>query len=72
MCDGCGSVIANPKHAKDCVINQIAEAVGLYHAIMWIHDLQLANMDFEVDSKRVANYFKRDSGDITSSKPFDQ
>jgi hypothetical protein len=50
MCDGCGSVIANPKHAKDCVINQIAEAVGLYHAIMWIHDLQLANMDIEVDS----------------------
>jgi len=50
------------------VINHIAEALGLYHAIMWIHDLQLANMDFEVDSKRVANYFKGDSGDISCSE----
>lgn len=25
----------------------VGDALGLYHAIEWIHDLQLANMDFE-------------------------
>ena len=37
----------------------IGEALGLYHAIRWIHKLQLANVDFEVDSKRVADYFNK-------------
>lgn len=43
----------------------LGEALGLYHAIQWVHDLQLAKVDFEVDSKRVADYFKRGSGDLT-------
>jgi len=30
------------------------KALGLYHAIWWIHELQLTNVDFEVDSKKVA------------------
>lgn len=34
----------------------VGEAFGLYHAIQWIHDLRLPNVDFEVDSKQVANY----------------
>jgi len=41
------------------------EALGLYHAIQWIHELQLANVDFEVDSKRVADYFNKGRGDVT-------
>ncbi|XP_024640514.1 uncharacterized protein [Medicago truncatula] len=39
--------------------------LGLYHAIRWIHELQLENVDFEVDSKRVADYFNKGSGDVT-------
>jgi len=43
----------------------IGEALGLYHAITWIHELQLTNVDFEVDSKRVADYFNNGRGDVT-------
>ena len=39
--------------------------MGLHHAIHWVHELQLQNVDFEVDSKRVADYFNRGNGDIT-------
>jgi hypothetical protein len=45
--------------------SDLGEASRLYHAIWWIHDLQLTNIDFEVDSKRVAYYFKQGNGDIT-------
>ncbi|XP_024626609.1 uncharacterized protein [Medicago truncatula] len=43
----------------------VGEALGLYHAIRWIHELQLKNVDFEVDSKRVADYFNKGRGDVT-------
>jgi len=44
----------------------IGEALGLYHAIRWIHELQFTNVDFEVDSKRVADYFNINGrGDVT-------
>jgi ribonuclease HI len=43
----------------------VGEALGLYHAIRWIHELQLTNVDFEVDSKRVADYFNKGRGDVT-------
>jgi hypothetical protein len=43
----------------------VGEALGLYHAIRWIHELQLENVDFEVDSKRVADYFNKGRGDVT-------
>jgi hypothetical protein len=39
----------------------IEEALGLYHAIRWIHALQLTN----VDLKRVADYFNKGRGDVT-------
>lgn len=29
----------------------IGEALGLYHALQWMSDMQLDNMDFEVDCK---------------------
>lgn len=41
------------------------EALGLYHAIMWVNELQLANVAFEVDSKKIADYFTKGRIDIT-------
>ncbi|KEH25208.1 hypothetical protein MTR_6g016355 [Medicago truncatula] len=32
----------------------IGEVLGLYHAIQWIYTLQLTNVDFKVDSKKIA------------------
>jgi len=43
----------------------IGKALGLYHAFRWIHELQLINVDFEVDSKRVADHFNKGRGDVT-------
>jgi len=43
----------------------VGEALGLYHAIRWIHELQLTNVDFEVDSEKVADYFNRGREDIS-------
>jgi len=43
----------------------IGEALGLYHANQWINELQLTNVDFEVDSKTVADYFNKARGDST-------
>jgi len=43
----------------------IGEALGLYHPIWWINGLQLTSVDFEVDSKRVADYFNKAKGDNT-------
>jgi hypothetical protein len=48
-----------------CLVD-VGEAFGLYHAIRWIiHNLWLPSVGFEVDLKRVADYFKRSNGDIT-------
>jgi hypothetical protein len=33
----------------------IMEVLGLYHVIIWIHELQLANLDFEFDLKKVTS-----------------
>lgn len=30
----------------------VGEALGIYHAIWWIHELQLTNVDFKVDLKK--------------------
>jgi len=43
----------------------VGEALGLHHAIRWICELQLTNVDFEVDSKRVVDYFNKGRGDVT-------
>jgi len=43
----------------------VGEALGLFYAIRWVHELRLQNVDFEVDSKRVADYFNRSNRDIT-------
>ncbi|XP_024634509.1 uncharacterized protein [Medicago truncatula] len=43
----------------------VGEALGLYHALRWIQELQLTNVDFEVDFKRIADYFNKGHGDVT-------
>jgi len=37
----------------------VGEALRVYHAIQLIHELQLTNVDFEADSKRIADYFNK-------------
>ncbi|MCH95980.1 cytochrome P450 [Trifolium medium] len=35
----------------------IGEALGLLHAIWWVHVLQLGSVDFAMDSKTVVDHF---------------
>ncbi|XP_039687155.1 uncharacterized protein [Medicago truncatula] len=51
-------------YTPSCSVD-VGEALALNHAIRWIHELQLSNVDFEVDSKRVADYFNKGRGDVT-------
>jgi hypothetical protein len=44
---------------------EVGKALGLYHIIMWINELQLANVYVEVDLKKVADYYARSKGDFT-------
>jgi hypothetical protein len=34
---------------------EIGEAIGLLHALKWIDELQLYDIDFEIDCKRVVD-----------------
>jgi ribonuclease HI len=43
----------------------VGEGLGLSHAIRWVHALQLTNVDFELDAKKVVDYFNNGSNDIT-------
>lgn len=43
---------SNPVRAMD-----IGEALGLSHALHWVRDLQLTNVDFELDAKKVVDYY---------------
>lgn len=45
--------------------SDIDEALGLSHAIHWLCDLQLTNMDFGLDAKEVVDYYNRGSNDIS-------
>ena len=42
----------------------IGEASGLSHTIQWVHELQFPNVDFELDAKRVVDYFNSGSNGI--------
>ena len=50
---------SNPACATD-----IGEALGLSHAIHWMQELQLTNMDFELDAKKVVDYCNGGHNDI--------
>jgi len=48
--EGAAAVMIN-----DAESDSVGEVLGLYYAIRWVHELWLQNVDFEVDSKRVAD-----------------
>jgi ribonuclease HI len=43
----------------------LGEALGLFHAINWVHELQLQRVDFALDSKTVVDYFHKGGSDVT-------
>jgi len=45
---------SNPVCSSD-----VGEAMELYHAIQWIRELQLSNVDFEMGAKKVVDYFNK-------------
>jgi len=44
---------------------EVGEALGLFHAIQWIHEKQLTNVDFEMDAKKVVDYFNEGSNNVS-------
>nr|ABD28663.1 Polynucleotidyl transferase, Ribonuclease H fold [Medicago truncatula] len=44
---------------------KVGEALGPYHTMLWINDIQLTNVNIEVDSKEVIDYYVRNRGDST-------
>jgi hypothetical protein len=47
------------------VYTDVGEALGLFHAIEWVHELQLSNVDFELDAKKVVDYFNGGRNDVS-------
>jgi ribonuclease HI len=43
----------------------LGEALGLLHAINWVHELELENVDFELDSKNVVTKFHSNKEDMS-------
>jgi hypothetical protein len=48
-------VIARTEWIKPIFNEEIGEAIGLLHALKWIDELQLYDIDFEIDCKRVVD-----------------
>jgi len=44
---------------------EVREALGLFHAIQWLSDMQMDNIDFEVDSKITKHAFTAKRDDIS-------
>jgi len=44
--------------------SNIISILGLWHAICWVHELQLINVDFELDAEKVIDYFNKGNNDI--------
>jgi hypothetical protein len=44
----------------------IGEALGLYHALQWMTDMQFDNIDFELDSKITRDAFHSCKTDVTN------
>jgi len=51
---------SNPVCSSD-----VGEAFGFYHVIQWVRELQLSNVDFEMDAKKVVDYFNKGRNDIS-------
>ncbi|XP_045831441.1 uncharacterized protein LOC123922796 [Trifolium pratense] len=50
-------VLAKTEWMSPITNTDIGEALGLLSALKWVHDLQLENVDFELDSKNVVTSF---------------
>jgi len=44
---------------------EVGEALGLFHALQWRHDMQFNNVDFVVNSKLTTDAFNFNMNDIT-------
>jgi len=42
----------------------IGEAMRLLHVIHWVHELQLSNVNFELDAKRVVDNYNKGKNDL--------
>jgi ribonuclease HI len=45
--------------------SDVGEVMGLYHAIKWVRELQLSNVDFDMDAEKVLDYFNKGRNDIS-------
>ena len=43
----------------------VGEALGLFHALQWLSDMQFDNVDFALDSKITTNAFNHRRVDVT-------
>ncbi|GAU49592.1 hypothetical protein TSUD_407630 [Trifolium subterraneum] len=48
-------VIARTEWLTPIMEVEVGEAMGLLHALKWVEELQISDMDFEVDCKRVVD-----------------
>ncbi|GAU34524.1 hypothetical protein TSUD_393980 [Trifolium subterraneum] len=48
-------VIARTEWLTPIMEVEVGEAIGLLHALKWVEELQISDMDFEVDCKRVVD-----------------
>lgn len=51
---------SHPKVSTD-----VGEVLGLFHAMQWVHELQLPNVDFELNAKKVVDYFNGERNDVS-------
>jgi hypothetical protein len=55
--EGCFVLVKTLRFSQICTID-VGEAPGLLHAITWVHELQLEEIDFALDSKVVDYFYK--------------
>jgi len=44
---------------------EVGEALGLFHAIQWVWELQLTSVDFELDAKKVVDDFHKGDNNVS-------
>jgi hypothetical protein len=44
---------------------EMEEVLGLYNVMIWVVDFKLDNIDFTLSSKKIVDYFRERSIDIT-------
>lgn len=65
ICEDEGSfVLAKTLSSTSICSTEVGEVLRLLHAISWVYDLQLINVDFEFDAKKVVIYYNNSHNDI--------